>query len=156
MGSAVSVWLRSTSGPAEYPALVRIWRSAVDATHQFVNAEHLDQIEAKLPTDYLPNVELTVAEVEGAVAGFSGVGDDGLEMLFVDNDFRGRGVGTILLEAALAHSPALTLDVNEQNDAAVQFYQSKGFIRVGRSRVDADGLPYPLLHMKFGGSGAQQ
>ncbi|GAB18924.1 putative acetyltransferase [Gordonia effusa NBRC 100432] len=151
--NTLSIRLRPTSGSSEYLELVHIWRSAVDATHQFVSAEHLDQIESKLASDYLPNVGLTVAEVEGRTVGFSGVADGRLEMLFVDNDFRGCGVGTALLDAALSALPTLALDVNEQNAAAVDFYRRRGFVRTGRSPVDADGLPYPLLHMRFGGGG---
>lgn len=149
MTDCISATVRPVAGPDEYPTLVRIWRSAVDATHGFVRADHLDAIEAKLASDYLPGVELTVAECDGSAVGFSGVADGGLQMLFVDDRYRGRGIGTILVNAACARESSLTVDVNEQNAAAVGFYELLGFVRIGRSELDDDGLPYPLLHLRL-------
>ena len=54
--------IRPSTGPAEYPALVAIWRGAVDATHDFLAAADRDEIEAALPSNYLPAVALSVAE----------------------------------------------------------------------------------------------
>jgi putative acetyltransferase len=43
---------------------------------------------------------------------------------------------------------ALTVDVNEQNPAAVGFYERLGFVVVGRSPRDGSGRPFPLLHLR--------
>ena len=43
------------------------------------------------------------------------------------------------------------LDVNEQNPGAVEFYRRRGFEQVGRSPVDSDGRPFPLLHFRRAG-----
>lgn len=40
-----------------------------------------------------------------------------------------------------------TVDVNEQNTQAVGFYARAGFTVTGRSPVDDEGRPYPLLHL---------
>jgi putative acetyltransferase len=42
----------------------------------------------------------------------------------------------------------LTVEVNEQNSAALAFYRAQGFEIVGRSVTDRSGLPYPLLHLE--------
>ena len=42
----------------------------------------------------------------------------------------------------------LTVDVNEQNPAAVRFYEACGFVVEGRSELDSSGRPFPLLHMR--------
>jgi putative acetyltransferase len=42
----------------------------------------------------------------------------------------------------------LTVDVNEQNGAALGFYEALGFEVVDRSPVDEDGRPFPLLHLR--------
>jgi putative acetyltransferase len=145
----VSLELRAARGPAEYPTLLEIWRSAVEATHDFLTPEDVEYYAALVP-GYLPEVELTVAVVDGRVAGFSGTGGGELHMLFVHNDFRGRGVGTALLREALGRYPALTLDVNEQNPQAAGFYARQGFVVVGRSETDGEGRPFPLLHLNRG------
>lgn len=143
--------IRRTIGPAEYPALVAIWRSAVDATHGFLTKAHRDEIESHLDSDYFPAVKLSVAEVEGRPVGFSGVLDGNLEMLFVDAAQRGGGIGTVLLNHAIAEHGVTRVDVNEQNEAAAGFYAHRGFQVVGRSETDEAGWPYPLLHMSLGG-----
>jgi putative acetyltransferase len=43
---------------------------------------------------------------------------------------------------------ALAVDVNEQNEAAVGFYIAQGFHVVSRSELDADGRPFPTLHLR--------
>ena len=67
--------------------------------------------------------------------------------VFIDDDYRGRGVGGALLGEVLDRIPRLELDVNEQNPDAVAFYRRHGFVIVGRSEIDADGRPFPLLRM---------
>ncbi|BCI54679.1 acetyltransferase [Mycolicibacterium litorale] len=141
------VLIRQTRGAAEYPVLVAVWRSAVVATHDFLEEEHRLAIEERLATDYLPNVRLAVAERDGVPIGFAGTASGKLEMLFVDADSRGKGVGSALLKHVIATHDVVSVDVNEQNEQAVGFYARAGFSVVGRSPVDGDGLPYPLLHM---------
>jgi len=46
----------------------------------------------------------------------------------------------------------LTVSVNEQNQDALRFYQACGFVVGTRSDTDGDGRPFPLLHMRRGGS----
>jgi putative acetyltransferase len=51
----------------------------------------------------------------------------------------------------------LTVDVNEQNEPARRFYEALGFVAAGRSPLDDNGLPYPILHLRRdapAGSGA--
>lgn len=143
--------IRPTTGPVEYPALVAVWRSAVDATHDFLAPADRDDIEAHLASDYFPAVRLRVAEVDGVLAGLAGTADDTLEMLFVDAEHRGTGVGTALLDDAITRGGVTRVDVNEQNAAAAGFYARRGFEVVGRSATDDAGRPYPVLHLRLAG-----
>ncbi|MEU4016039.1 acetyltransferase [Microbacterium sp. NPDC028030] len=145
-----AVSIRPSIGAAEYPALVAIWRSAVDATHPFLTDAHRDEIQSHLQSDYFPAVTLSVADLDGRPAGFSGVLNGNLEMLFVDAAQRGGGIGTALLRHAITEHGVTKVDVNEQNDSAVGFYLHRGFEVVDRSETDEAGRPYPLLHMKLG------
>jgi len=142
------VRIRDRTGPAEYPRLVQIWRSAVDATHGFLAEADRADIESQLADAYFPAVRLTVAEIDGVPVGFAGTAGEQLEMLFVHADARGRGVGSALLEHAIAEQGIRVVDVNEQNEQAVEFYLRRGFVVAGRSELDDAGRPYPLLHME--------
>lgn len=144
--------IRPSQGPAEYPQLVAIWRSAVDATHDFLAEADRAEIESRLAPDYLPAVALSVAERDGAAVGFSGVLDGRLEMLFVHAAQRGGGVGTALLADAVDRLGVTEVDVNEQNASAAGFYAHRGFEVTGRSETDEAGRPYPLLHLRLRGA----
>lgn len=98
----------------------------------------------RLEADYFPNVSL--AELSGVPVGFAGTAAGKLEMLFVNVDRHGSGIGSTLLEHASGTHDVAALDANEQNEQAIGLYLQAGFIVSGRSPVDGDGLPYPLLH----------
>lgn len=145
-----SVEITDSTGPAEHAILAGIWRRAVQSTHLFLTSADIDFYASRMQQAYLPAVDLRVARMDGSVIGFAGTAESTLEMLFVDDTFRGRGVGHALLRDALNRITPLQLDVNEQNPDAVEFYLRQGFLVTGRSEVDADGRPFPLLHMKSG------
>lgn len=119
------------------------------ATHDFLEREDFERIEKHLASDYLPAVSLLVAEQAGRAVGFAGVHSCSLEMLFVADEARGRGVGGALLREAVSRHGVTRVDVNEQNPAATAFYLRHGFVRTGRSDLDADGRPYPILHLEI-------
>ncbi|MTE16167.1 acetyltransferase [Nocardia aurantiaca] len=147
LGQNTAPVLRACEGPDEWPALVRIWRSAVEATHDFLTPEDIDFYEERIANEYLAAVTLTVATVDDVPVGFSGTADGKLEMLFIDRRQHGRGVGTALLRKAIDETPDLLVDVNEQNPQAVGFYERHGFVTLARSDIDADGRPFPILHL---------
>lgn len=141
--------IRACRGDEEYAALVDIWRSAVRATHGFLNEADFARIELHLASDYFPAVHLTVAEKDGIPVGFAGVLDGVLEMLFVTDSVRGHGIGSALLAEVVARQAVSKVDVNEQNRGAHGFYASHGFVQIGRSELDGDGCPYPIIHMEL-------
>lgn len=153
-GTLIAVDGTPTLRPAaddDRPALLRIWRRAVEATHDFLTPADVDGIEMQVRTAALPAPAVTVAQrPDGALLGWVGVHGARVEALFVDPDAHRRGVGTALLAAATAGAPSVELDVNEQNPSALAFYERHGFVRVGRSERDGEGRPFPLLHLRRG------
>jgi putative acetyltransferase len=136
------------SNPDDGPSLVAIWRSAVLATHEFLTQSDFDQIE-RWVEEFLPRSKLWIAEINGRAVGFMGLEGISIDSLFIDAECHRMGIGRALVEFAAQFSPTLTVDVNEQNGGAVAFYRNLGFVVVGRSPTDGQGLPYPLLHMLF-------
>ncbi|MBB3227243.1 putative acetyltransferase [Luteibacter sp. Sphag1AF] len=139
------------STPADGPRVMDIWRSAVDATHDFLSSDDRREIEREVE-HFLPTAPLWLA-VDGndRAIGFMFLHEGHMEALFIDASQRGTGTGRALLNHALAMHPGLTTDVNEQNAQAVGFYERMGFQRTGRSASDSQGRPYPLIHLRHGG-----
>lgn len=133
---------------ADYPRLAEIWESAVRHTHDFLAEADFRYYKAQLPS-YFPYVSLAGYEADGRLAGFIGTAGGNIEMLFVDNDCRGRGIGRRLVRYAVGVQGADRVDVNEQNAQAVGFYAHLGFRLASRSETDAEGKPYPILHLRL-------
>ncbi|HHQ4552951.1 GNAT family N-acetyltransferase [Aeromonas allosaccharophila] len=133
---------------ADYPALIDLWEASVRATHHFLPEAEILALRPLILKHYFDAVTLhCVRTEEGHIAGFSGVLVRKLEMLFVAPDARGGGVGRQLVAHAIGQCGATMVDVNEQNEQAVGFYRKMGFVETGRSPLDGQGKPYPLLHM---------
>jgi putative acetyltransferase len=140
-------WTIRDADPGEHAVLVGIWRRAVEATHRFLGAAEIDDLEPRVRAE-LARAAVRVAAGPDGPVGFLGGSTGEIAMLFVDPVVHGRGAGTALLDDAAAHHPVLTLDVNEQNPAARDWYARRGFRETGRSETDEDGRPYPLLHLR--------
>lgn len=134
----------------DYPRVIEVWEASVRATHDFLHEDDIDLFRPLVRKE-LPQVEhlMGVRDKNGQIAGFIGVMDQKVEMLFLHPDARGQGAGKRLLTFAILHFGANALDVNEQNPRALGFYQHLGFEVVGRSELDWTGKPYPLLHMRL-------
>ncbi len=133
-----------------YPILISIWEASVRATHDFLHEHNIAALKPLILDQYFDAVSLTCAINErGEIVGFCGVHDGNIEMLFVAPDLFGQGAGKALTQHAIAHQHATAVDVNEQNPAALRFYQKMGFVTAGRSEVDGQGNPFPILHLQL-------
>ncbi|MDU9405474.1 acetyltransferase [Pseudomonas sp. zfem004] len=137
---------------ADHPQLLNIWLRSVRATHHFLQPSDIEALLPQLRDVYLPAVELWVAvNAEDCPLGFIGLNENHVEMLFIEPDLRGKGIGRALLEHARSSRNQLSVDVNEQNPEAVGFYLHYGFVQTGRSPLDGEGRPFPLLHLSLPG-----
>jgi ribosomal protein S18 acetylase RimI-like enzyme len=73
-----------------------------------------------------------VCQLRYRLSVWTGADDCWLEDLYVDDGARGTGLGRALVEAAFERARErgcrrIELDVNEQNTAAIAFYESLGF-----------------------------
>jgi len=138
--------------PREWGELLEVWESAVRATHDFISEEDLQFYKKAIPERYLPELCVYCLRNEaGRMLGFLGVSPSEIEMLFVRDEARGRGVGRELLEYATGVLGLTRLWVNSQNGQAAGFYRRMGFRETGRCERDPEGKPYPLLRMELPG-----
>lgn len=136
--------------PSDIARNYEIWRTAVEATHHFLDASDKEAIGKMVAEDYLPNAELTVV-VDGDDLPHAFLGTTGhhVDALFVHADSRGMGLGRLLLDNFGTGKDIIRVDVNEQNSEAAGFYERLEFKVTGRSELDGQGRPYPILHMQW-------
>ena len=131
-----------------YQTLIVLWEASVRASHHFLQEADIAALRPLILEHYFDAVTLNCAKGEdGEIVGFCGVADGNLEMLFVAPAAMGQGIGRRLVAHAICELGASRVDVNEQNEQALAFYRRMGFVVVGRSPLDGEGRPYPLLHM---------
>lgn len=149
----------------ERDALLAVWRSAVEATHHFLTPQDVDWYEPHVLSYLRSAADLRVAQLPSASdqpVGFIAVEDSAIQMLFVDASAQGRGVGSALLSSVLASATdsgsnrRVTVDVNEDNASGRNFYRARGFEVVGRSSVDDQDQPFPILHLRKGGASSRR
>ncbi|QDT96549.1 GNAT family N-acetyltransferase [Gimesia aquarii] len=138
--------------PSDYLQALELWESSVRATHSFLTEQEIQSLKPLVHSECLLKIPLFCMRDEtGGVIGFIGVDIPKIEALFIDPAWRGKGIGRKLLEYAINELQAELVDVNEQNEQALSFYQHMGFEIAHRSEVDGFGKPYPLLHLKLPG-----
>src|SRR5512143_995546 len=131
--------------------LLEVWERSVRATHHFLTESDVAALRPLVAEELESGAIdwwVLVSAAKDAI-GFLGFASDTIEALFIDPDHHGQGGGKLLVaHAQRLAAGALAVDVNEQNEAALRFYQAVGFSVVGRSPTDAGGRPLPILHMK--------
>lgn len=131
-----------------YEELVEVWESSVRATHDFITEEDIAFFKSIIIKEALPALTLKcIKDRNVAILGFIGIEGSKIEMLFISDKARGKGIGKQLLQYAIEQLGSNKVDVNEQNPAAVGFYEHMGFKVVSRSPFDDMGKPFPILHM---------
>ena len=136
---------------SEYSILLSVWESSVRATHHFLEKRDIDVFKKIIEEkDVFNQVNLTCArDTNNNILGFIGVSKQSVEMLFIDSGSIGKGIGKMLLLHAINDLNITRVDVNEQNEQALKFYEHFGFKVISRSELDGTGKPYPILHMQL-------
>ena len=130
--------------------LLNVWEDSVKATHTFLSNEEIENIKKYVPQALKEVEHLIVAEDENyKPIAFIGIEKNKLEMLFIKNSKRGKGLGKKLLNFGIEKYSVNELAVNEQNPEAKGFYEHMGFKVYKRNELDDQGNPYPVLYMRL-------
>ena len=139
----------TTINPVEYDDVLVLWEGSVRATHNFLTDADIALLRPIVRDEALPNLALRgIRNDNGKILGFIGVAGESVEALFIAPDAFGSGLGSMLMQYAEKEFGATTVDVNEQNQKALGFYEHLGYKVVGRSPLDGQGRPFPILHME--------
>lgn len=143
-------------GPEDGDKLVDVWEASARATHHFLTEADFAFLTPLVRPGLLGLQHLFGARSpDGELVAFVGVDGDKMEALFVHPAWFRTGLGRLLADYAVTELGVRTVDVNEQNEQAVAFYLHLGFRQIGRSEVDGQGKPFPLIHLRMDDSMAR-
>ncbi|CAI3942555.1 Ribosomal protein S18 acetylase RimI and related acetyltransferases (RimI) (PDB:1GHE) [Commensalibacter communis] len=113
---------------ADLDQVMNIWLEQNLLVHPFIDPSFF-QNNADLVRTILPSSEIYVQDIHG-VKGFIGLTDLYISGLFIDSEYQRQGLGSSLIEKAKQVRSVLFLNVYTENEAAVQFYEKHGFVRL--------------------------
>jgi ribosomal protein S18 acetylase RimI-like enzyme len=115
-------------------AISRVHHRACLIAYRFMNWRYpLDEVERWYAGKFSEWTWTLAAFDAGVMAGFIALTGRHVDQLYIDPSFQRAGIGSALLDRALASSPGqVTLHVFEENAPARAFYQKHGF--AGRDR----------------------
>ena len=134
-------------GLKDHNELLNVWEASVRASHDFLAEKDIQAYKHLIGTDYLKSLSLYCIKRQEVIAGFLGVDDKLIQMLFVHPTYMKQGVGKALLNFAISVCKITEVDVNEQNIEALAFYKRFGFEPFERYESDAAGKPFPVLSL---------
>lgn len=136
----------------DHAALLTLWERSVRATHGFLTNEDIEGLRPLVAREFAQSLVdwWVLVSATDSPLGFLGFANDAIEALFIDPDHAGAGAGRRCVAHAqqLAEGRSLTVEVNEQNEAAEGFYRAMGFVVFDRTPTDSAGRPFPLLRMR--------
>lgn len=127
--------------------LTEVWEDSVRATHHFLCEDDIRNLRPCVIAMLREVSLLLVAGPGESPVGFMGIEGEKIEMLFLSPSHISRGLGRRMIELAVSSYGARLVDVNEQNERAAGFYEHMGFRVFRRDAEDAQGNPFPILHM---------
>ena len=147
-GSATAFRIRRAIA-ADRDCLVDIWWRSASATHRFLSTRELEALLPDVRSLHMENLDTWIlCAPDGDAVGFLVMEGTAVDALFIAPEWLRRGGGALLMRHARKLAGPLSVEVNEQNSAAIEFYLAQGFEILRRSPVDSGGRPYPLLYLE--------
>ena len=134
--------------PALVGKLLEIWEASVRSSHRFLTETDIRTLAPQAREAIMQIETLWIVKDGPMPAGFMGVQECKIEMLFLHPGYFRKGIGRMLVQKAFSEQDVQYVDVNEQNPSAVQFYWRMGFRTFRRDATDDRGNPFPILRMK--------
>jgi len=129
--------------------MLNVWEVSVLAAHHFLKREDFLEIKAMLQTFVFTQLDAFCLIKDDKIAGFMGVHEQKIEMLFLEPENIGKGYAKRLPAFAFKNFGINRVDVNEQNTNAKLFYEKMAFEVYDRTGFDDMGKNYPILKMKL-------
>ena len=143
---------RATSDDAA--AVADVWLRSYKAALPRVRQAHPDdEVRGWFRDVVVPERETWVADADGRVVGLLVLSPGDLEQLYLDPDWRGRGLGDRLVALAKERFPdGLELWTFQVNGPACRFYERHGFVEVERTDGRANEEREPDVRYVWSGA----
>ena len=139
--------------PSMLDSMLTIWEDSVRASHFFLKDSDIVEIKQEVKAAFSSLQNILVAKLNNDFAGFIGVSEKSIEMLFASPKFFNLGLGKRLIfeavNAFFAKQDEILVDCNEQNERGLKFYQKLGFKQLGRSEKDSSGRDFAIIHFSI-------
>lgn len=119
--------------PEEGETLARLFTASRQLL-DFLPALHTPEEDiGYITTRVLPNYRITVAELDGVIAGYMADEPNEVQQLYLDPRFLRQGIGTALIHDAKSRNAWLELWCFAENHRGRAFYARHGFVEIARS-----------------------
>ncbi|MGL4450352.1 MAG: N-acetyltransferase [Sarcina sp.] len=108
--------------------VMEIWLNTSIVAHDFIDSNYWKDNYSIVRERYMPICKTYVYEENGIVKGFiSLLKVNFIGAIFIDNDQRGKGIGSKLMNFVKDKYNNLLLEVYKDNNQSVNFYKKHGF-----------------------------
>jgi ribosomal protein S18 acetylase RimI-like enzyme len=115
--------------------LIPLWHESKKRAFPYVEVQQqytLEDDRNYFTSTIVPGRDVWLAETEDKLVGFIALEDDLVDLLFVDIDDQGQGIGTALVDKAKDLSvDKLRAYVFQKNHIARRFFEKLGFVEIG-------------------------
>jgi GNAT superfamily N-acetyltransferase len=111
------------------PAIADVYLAAFASTYDFPLAHTDAEVRVWIRDQVVPRMETWVADDRGRVVAMMVLDEPGIDQLYVEPAWHGRGLGGRLVALAKAQRPGgLALYTFQVNERARRFYEHHGFV----------------------------
>ncbi|MBP2024756.1 GNAT family N-acetyltransferase [Peptoniphilus stercorisuis] len=120
--------------------IMDIWLKSNIEAHNFVDKNYwINNFD--LVKSMIKESEIYIYEENNKILGFIGLSENYIAGIFIDKEFRNKGIGKNLLDYAKDKKDKLYLNVYEKNNKAMNFYIKNQFI-ISEKNFDDENNEY--------------
>lgn len=130
--------------------IMHIWLEENLRAHNFIDKNYFIN-NFDMVKSILPDYDIYVFREDDSIKGFIGIDERGyIEGIFVSDEYKGKKIGTALIEKAKENYDKLSLSVFKKNKKALNFYIKCGF-EIEKESIDSDTneVEYLMVYKKM-------
>lgn len=123
--------------------IMDIWIASNLDAHNFISKDYFYN-NFDIVKDAIENATVYVYEQESKVVGFVGINQEFIEGIFVDRNYRSKGIGKKLIDYCKKNYNTLSLNVYCKNKKAIEFYKREGF-EICEKKLEKDNKEFEYV-----------